>query len=173
MISLTQPSPEFNTQLIAEISSLNCYAMKFTKDNQDKEDLVQETLIKALRYSKKYQSGTNFKAWLFVIMRNTYINNYRKMVLFRAKFSAIDDETSSFVPSKTSENMGENRFLNNDISTALKKLPNTLSLPFMLYVDGYKYVEIAKEIGVPIGTIKTRIHVGRIKLKKMLKEYCF
>lgn len=112
------------------------------------------------------------KAWLFVIMKNTYINNYRKTLLNRAIFDYNEDVgLSSFYSSGQTGNTAELKFIDDDIKIALSKLPEELYLPFKMYTDGYKYREIAKQTGVPMGTVKTRMHVGRIQLKKLLKVY--
>lgn len=163
---------EFNHLLIAEIPTLKNFARKFTGDSQDINDLVQDTLIKAIRFFEKFKSGTSLKAWLFVIMKNTYINSYRKIVTTRTKFDQVEDiNLAKILPGCTARNKAESSFIDNDIKIALTNLPDHLYLPFKMYTDGYKYYEIAERIGVPIGTIKTRMHIGRIQLKKMLKDY--
>lgn len=163
---------EFNGLLIAEISSLNNFARKFSADPQERNDLVQDTLIRALRFWAKFRPGTSIKAWLFVIMKNTYINNYRKTLLNRAIFDYNEDVGQpSFCSSNQTGNTAELKFINDDIKIALSKLPEELYLPFKMYTDGYKYWEIAQQTGVPMGTVKTRMHVGRVQLKKLLKVY--
>lgn len=162
---------EFNNLLIAEISSLRKFARKFSSDYQEINDLVQDTLIKALRFWQKFRTGTSMKAWLFVIMKNNYINNYRKTALNRTIFDPNEDAADSSLYSNHTENAAESKFMNDDIKTALSKLPKDLQLPFKMYTDGYKYWEIAKQAGVPMETVKTRMHVGRIQLKKILKIY--
>lgn len=163
---------EFNGLLVAEISSLRKFARKFSNDQQEINDLVQDTLVRALRFWNKFKTGTSIKAWLFVIMKNTYINNYRKILHNRAIFDQNEDAAdSSFCSSSQTGNAAESKFVNDDIKTALSKLPTELYLPFKMYTDGYKYWEIAQQTGVPMGTVKTRMHVGRIQLKKLLKVY--
>ena len=166
-----QTNSEFCRQLTREISSLQKFARKFTSDHQRIDDLVQDTLIKALRYFHQFKSGTNLKAWLFVIMRNTYLNNYRKNVLKRATLNFIEEINASSLRPASSHNMGEIKFIQQDITHAMKKLSQKLYLPIKLFSLGYKYCEIAKQTGVPIGTVKTRIHMGRIQLKQLLRDY--
>ncbi|WP_448104427.1 RNA polymerase sigma factor [Pedobacter panaciterrae] len=166
-----QSSSAFSGQLTKEISSLRKFARQFTSDHQTINDLVQDTLIKALRYYQQFQNGTSLKAWLFVIMRNTYRNNYKKNLLKQATFNFIEEISASALQRGSSQNMGESRFIQQDISQAMKKLSQKLYLPIKLFSLGYKYCEIASQTGVPIGTVKTRIHLGRIQLKQLLSDY--
>ena len=163
---------EFNGLLIEEISSLRKFARKFNNDQQELNDLVQDTLVRALRFWDKFRPGTSMKAWLFVIMKNTYLNNYRKNLLNRAIFDYNEDAgLSSFYSANQTGNTAELKFISDDIKIALSRLPEELQLPFKMYTDGYKYREIAQQTGVPMGTVKTRMHVGQIQLKKLLKVY--
>lgn len=172
MQTITIPAKsEFLSQLTKEISYLQKYAQKFTTDQQDIDDLVQDTLVKALRYFQNFKDGSCLQAWLFVMMRNIYINNYRKTVRTRATLNLIEEaSTSSFRP-LLAQNKGESKFILQDITIAVKKLSEKLYRPFELYVRGYKYCEIAEQTGIPIGTVKTRIHLGRLQLKQLLKDY--
>lgn len=171
-ISVRPTVAEFHDLLLTEISALRNFARKFTPDIEDINDLVQETLIKALRFSEKFKEGTSLKAWLFVIMRNTYINEYRKTKSAGNKIELVEDvSTAKVLPQFAAQNAGESSFTGQDIEIALKRLSPELYIPFKMYTNGYKYNEIAEQTGVPIGTVKTRMHNGRIKLKKILKEY--
>lgn len=163
--------PSFQIMLTAEITPLKNYARKFTSDIEDIDDLVQDTLMKAISYFEKFENGSNMKAWLFTIMRNTFINNYRKAARKRNIIGAADNWLAEYIYIDTAKNEGEAKFVNKDILLALKKLPENLFLPFKMYTEGYKYHEIANQIGISIGTVKTRMHTGRNRLKKMLKEY--
>jgi len=161
----------FNSQLCDHKLSLTGFAFKFTRNNDDADDLVQDTLLKAIRYSDLYKDGTNLRAWLFTIMRNTYINNYRMNVSKRRIVQTKEDLTSMDFVRSASSNLGENQFISEDIFKALKKLPPNYYLPFIKYMEGFRYSEIAIELDIPIGTVKTRIHVARRILKKNLKMY--
>lgn len=146
-----------------------CY--EFTADIEDANDLVQDTLIKAIRYHAQYQDGTNLRAWLYTIMRNTFINDYRQRQRRRGLMDVTDDITSDKLVKSASNNLGENAFLMEDINRALKNLQPEYSTPFLKYFEGYKYHEIAEELQIPIGTVKTRIHFARQILKGKLKMY--
>jgi len=167
----TQSSPAFNMQLTKEIATLRTFAYKFTSDHQDINDLIQDTLVKAIRYCHQFKSGSNLKAWLFVIMRNTYINNYRKTVMSRKITNSIEEISTLSLCHQITQNKGEGKFTQQDVASAMKKLSRKLYQPIELYILGYKYCEIAEQTGIPIGTVKTRIHMGRVQLKQLLKDY--
>lgn len=152
-------------------SSLMQSALKFTRNHDDASDLVQETLIKAIRYENKYEDGTNLRGWLFTIMRNTFINNYRSLARKTAVMVQNVDPWSYPINENTSKNIGEGKFMMEDINKAMASLDPVHSVPFLRYFEGYKYHEIAEELGIPIGTVKTRIHVARKILKASLKMY--
>ena len=161
----------FQNMLAEEITTLKNYARKFTKDVEDINDLVQDTLLKAMQYFDKFNKGTSIRAWLFVIMRNTYINSYRKRALIKNVIVLEHDVFCEQQYTETAENGGESRLINTDIMSALQKLPKDQYVSFKMYMDGYKYCEIAAQTGVAIGSVKTKMHNGRIKLKAMLKDY--
>ena len=161
----------FNHEICGFRQSLMQSAMKFTRNHDDASDLVQDTLIKAIRYEDHYQEGTNLKGWLFTIMRNTFINNYRSMTRKTSVFVQNVDPWSYPVTSDTSKNHGESKFIAEDVNKALSTLDPAHSVPFLRYFEGYKYHEIAEELEIPIGTVKTRIHLARKLLKSSLKMY--
>ncbi|EDM36733.1 RNA polymerase ECF-type sigma factor [Pedobacter sp. BAL39] len=161
----------FNYQIYDHKSSLQNFAMNFTKNVEDANDLVQDTMLKAIRYSALYQKGTNLRGWLFTIMRNTFINNYRRMSKRQSVITTTEDLSSYQLTSSASNNQGENKMMMEDIQKALEKLQPEYYTPFIKYFEGYKYHEIADKLGIPIGTVKTRIHVARQVLKGNLKMY--
>lgn len=164
-------SNEFNLMVQPFQPALKSFAFQFTKDDESADDLVQETMLKMIMYEHKFEPGTNLKAWLFMIMRNTFINNYRRN---KKKIAIIkQDEVISFADLHHSavNNLGENKFVMKDINRALSRLSESLRKPFVRYVEGYKYHEIAEELAIPIGTVKTRIHHARTQLKNNLKVY--
>ena len=160
-----------NSEICKHQSCLQAFAMKFTSDVEDANDLVQDTLIKAIRYHDHYQQGTNMRGWLYTIMRNTFINDYRQRQRKKGLIDVIEDITSYQLVKSASNNLGENSFLMEDINKALKNLQPEYSTPFLKYFQGYKYTEIAEELQIPIGTVKTRIHLARQLLKAKLKMY--
>ena len=142
-----------------------------TKDNEDANDLIQETVFKAYSNRTKFEEGTNLKAWMYTIMRNTFITNYQRMV---RKNTFIDTtENSHFINSSSSliENSATGNFVLRDINKAIDDLKDIYKTPFNLYFKGFKYHEIAKRLNIPIGTVKNRIHIARKELKDVLKVY--
>lgn len=171
MIHTESPLPDFQRMLLPLQGHLHSFALGFTREEEDADDLVQDTLVKAYSYYGSFQPGTNFKAWLFTIMRNTFINGYKREGR-RKKFLTVDEELSSAVLLySASSNRGEQKFISEDIHRALSTLSKVYYTPFMMYFEGFKYHEIAEELALPIGTVKTRIHGARLHLKKFLKVY--
>jgi len=160
-----------NHQICNHRSCLESFAMKFTKDLEDANDLVQDTLIKAIRYHHMYKQGTNLRGWLYTIMRNTFINDYRKGSRRNMVIETSEDLSSYQLYNSAATNQGENKFVMEDINKALGQLQPEYSTPFLKYFEGYKYHEIAEELNIPIGTVKTRIHMARQTLKGQLKMY--
>lgn len=162
---------EFNTMVMRQASSLKMYALHFTHDADDANDLVQDTMLKAITYYNKFKEGTNLKGWLYTIMKNTFINNYRRFVKISSFVTKSDDISSANLVFSATKNQGEPKFVMDDIKRALSKLPGEYYIPFTMYFEGHKYHEIADHLTIPIGTVKTRIHVARKLLKKSLKPY--
>ena len=160
-----------NNEICNHRSCLEAYAMKFTRDVEDANDLVQDTIIKAIRYHHMYAEGTNIRGWLYTIMKNTFINNYRKDSRKNSVIETSEDLSSYQLYNSADKNKGEGKFVMDDINKALEKLQPEYSSPFLRYFEGYKYHEIAEEMDIPIGTVKTRIHMARQILKGQLKMH--
>jgi RNA polymerase sigma-70 factor (ECF subfamily) len=162
---------EFNQLLVSNAEFLKPFAITLTRDNEAAKDLFQETLFRALSNKDKYHVGTNIKAWLYTIMRNIFINNYRR----KAKQQTIFDSTPNEYllnssPSVVVSNPAESNLRLKDIQLAIHNLPEIFRNPFLLYFDGYKYHEIADMLEEPLGTIKSRIHFARKLLKEQLQK---
>lgn len=164
-------SYEFESMVSKQVQTLKAHALNFTRDEQDAEDLVQDTILKAITYYSKFQEGTNLKGWLYTIMKNTFINNYRKIIRTSGVVIKSEEISSSNLVYSSTKNRGENNFVMDDIKVALGKLSEDYYVPFIMYFEGYKYQEIADHLNIPIGTVKTRIHMARIMLKKSLRHY--
>lgn len=164
-------TPDFNSMLTDHRNSLKMYALHFTHDTDDANDLVQDTMLKAITYYTKFKEGTNIKGWLYVIMKNTFINNYRKFVRMSSFVVKADEISSANLMYSSTRNEAEPKFVMDDLQKALKKLPDTYLVPFTMYFEGYRYYEIAEHLAIPIGTVKTRIHVARQLIKKYLQPY--
>ena len=159
---------EFTAQFTAMQKALFAFALKLTKDQEAAHDLVQETAFKAYKYRSNYKPHTNIRAWLMTIMRNAFINEYRK----RKRRQTYNDYTTNdfFIDSgdQVVPNLGESHMTSAEIWTQIKALDEGLRIPFLMHLQGYKYEEIAGELGVPLGTIKSRIFFARKRLQKNL-----
>lgn len=159
-------SVEFNNLLVDNSGFLRPFAFNLTQDNEAATDLVQETLYKALSNKEKYNDGTNLRAWMFTIMRNIFINNYRRKLRQRTIFDHTPNEFLLNHAQSSVSNVAEANIRLKEIQLCIDKLPHVFSYPFRLYFEGYKYNEIATILNEPLGTIKSRIHFAR----KLLKE---
>lgn len=159
----------FESALIGMQEKLFSFAMKLTATHDEAHDLVQDTTLKALDSESKFIDNVNFKGWLFTIMRNIFINNYRKS--FRE--NTILDRSQDYLlslPQDSGFSTPEGSFEINEISGLIKRLPEEFSKPFSMHVAGYKYEEISEILGVPVGTVKSRIFSTRKKLRVMLGD---
>ncbi len=162
---------EFNNAVIGFRQALEYFALSLTKNEEDAHDLLQDTMLKAIKYRDKFVEKTNLKAWLYTIMKNTFINNYRRKV----KANTIIDQTADLyyinvadrnhMPSPTSQ------YQHQEVKKAVNGLADEYRIPFEKHFTGYKYKEIADELNLPIGTVKSRIFLARQKLMDQLKDY--
>ncbi|HEX4875413.1 MAG TPA: RNA polymerase sigma factor [Chitinophagaceae bacterium] len=162
---------EFNQMLVSNADFLKPFAINLTRDTEAANDLFQETLYKALANQEKYHVGTNIKAWLFTIMRNIFINNYRRKAKQKTIFDSTPNDFLLNQKQATVANAAEGSIRLKEIQAAIEQLPEIFKTPFLLYFDGYKYNEIADALHEPLGTIKSRIHFARKLLKEQLSRY--
>ncbi len=153
-------------QLIQFQSMLYSFAYKLTGDFTDAQDLYQETAVKVLKNADKFRQGTNFKAWSSTIMRNIFINNYRK----KKRRGVIVDSTDNnyYINSgdQTVVNGGARNLRMEELMEMVDDLPENLRTPFMMSYQGFKYDEIAEQLDAPLGTIKSRIFFARKTLRE-------
>jgi RNA polymerase sigma factor (sigma-70 family) len=164
-------SIEFNQFVINNAEYLKPFAVTLTRDNETAKDLLQETMYRALANKEKYNAGTNIKAWLYTIMRNIFINDYRRKA---KKNTILDNSINEFLLNSNQlsiANAAESNLKIKEINQAIHQLPDIFRNPFMLYFDGYKYNEIATLLTEPLGTIKSRIHFARKLLKEQLTRF--
>jgi RNA polymerase sigma-70 factor (ECF subfamily) len=162
---------DFNAMITNHKDFLYQLAMKLTKSNEDSNDLMQETLFKAIKNRDKFQEGTNIKGWLYTIMKNTFINAYRK----KKNQNTFVDETENkyFLNIRESEksvntdSIVDHKYMMEQINSIDKTYLET----FMMYYNGYKYEEISEILGIPLGTVKSRIFLARRKMMDKLKDY--
>jgi len=151
-----------------QIPFLYKIAYKYTNETEVADDLVQETLFKALKNEASFKKGTNLRAWLSIILRNNFINEYRK----KSRYTNTEDVTTYVGDNEKykAKNAGISSMHLEYINDAITQLPENLKQPFLYYFDGYSYEEISDMFEVPLGTVKSRIHHARKKLKKQLKH---
>ena len=162
---------EFNQLLLNNAEFLKPFAITLTRDNEAARDLFQETLYRALANKDKYNVGTNIKAWLYTIMRNIFINSYRR----KAKQQVVQDNTPNDFLINSNQGTVQNDAIEKisikEVKKTIFSLPEIFKKPFLLYFDGFKYHEIAHILGEPLGTIKSRIHFARKVLKKQIQRF--
>lgn len=161
----------FAQNLVSVQNELFNFAYKLTADQEEANDLLQETSLKALDNKEKYMVGTNFKGWIYTIMRNIFINNYRKTL----RDQTYLDQTDNLFYLNQSLNLEgdstENSYDLKEMRRIVNSLPKDYRVPFAMYVSGFKYREIAEKLGLPLGTIKSRIYFTRQKLQEELKDF--
>jgi RNA polymerase sigma factor (sigma-70 family) len=162
---------EFNNLIYDASRSLKYPALKFTHNHSDANDLIQDTILKALKNKDKFKQGTNIKAWLYIIMKNTFISNYHKIDKRNSLIDSIEDDYVFVQPSTISKNEGAGAVVMEDITKSINKLEKVFKDPFMMHFSGYKYEEIADKLHIPMGTVKNRIHVARKLLMQDLRDY--
>lgn len=164
------PAINFPETIVHLSVNLKPYAINLTKDLDDAQDLLQETVYRALINQEKYSEGTNLKAWLFTIMKNIFINSYRR----RTKRNTIIDTTDNLyllnAPGEITDNRAEGSFVLQDLNNAIISLSDDYRVPFMMHHKGYKYQEIADSLHLPLGTVKSRIFFARKELKRRLEN---
>jgi len=177
-IDLKQTYEEFDNIIVPHIESLKSFALKMTHDPDEGDDLVQDTLLKAFRFFSKFERGTNAKAWLFQIMKNSFINNYRKTSKQPNKVDYEDVQNfyenikSQDVRTQHYENDAFSDVLDDEITEALSILPNDFrTIVFLSDIEGYTYEEIADFMDCPIGTVRSRLHRARKMLYSLLFQY--
>ena len=161
---------EFNSEVTNVSSSLSPMAYNLTQNAEDAKDLVQDTIVKALVNRDKFTIGSNLKGWLYTIMRNIFINNYRKNVKRRGYESNTQKEYKVNWESQSLNNRGEGSLIMQEIEKALASIDYAIRHPFLLHFNGYKYEEIATEMKIPLGTVKSRIFFARKELQKLLRQ---
>lgn len=159
---------EFYELLSQQTKTLNNFALGLTRDIEDAKDLYQETAFRALSNRDKFQPGTNFKAWLITIMKNIFINNYRRKI----KGGIVNDnsENQYYLNSINNSigNSAESDMMMSELNAMVESLDDSLKIPFLRYFNGFKYQEIADELNLPLGTVKSRIFFARKALMSMI-----
>ncbi|GAB4009447.1 sigma-70 family RNA polymerase sigma factor [Spirosoma migulaei] len=168
----------FNKEFMPHIDSMYNFAFRLTTDEDDANDLVQDTYLKAFRFISSFEQGTNAKAWLFRILKNSFINDYRKKSKEPAKVDYQDVETTYNSEDAESEHTVDLRaesvsdLIGDEVATALNSLPVDFRTVIILCdIEGFTYEEMAKILDIPIGTVRSRLHRARNLLKEKLRDY--
>lgn len=159
---------EFNNELLAMQDELLRFARKLTTDKERAKDLLQDTLLRALDNSGKYNMNINFKGWVYTIMHNIFVNNCRNESKYSTLYLSSDYADIARLVDNSSFATAENGYDAGNVQKVLMMIPKEYSTPFMLYAAGFKYREIADKMNLSIGTVKSRIFYCRKRLKVLL-----
>lgn len=162
---------KFQNNLMALQDNMLNFAYMLTSNRDDAYDLLQDTTLKVLDNEDKYTDNTNFKGWVFTIMRNIFINNYRRA----SRAATIIDTTDNLYHLNLSQDSGlespEGSFGAQEITAAINEFSDEYRIPFSMHMAGYKYNEIAEKMNLPLGTVKSRIFQARRRLQTRFSDY--
>lgn len=163
----------FESKLLNLQANMMSFALTLTTSREEAKDLIQETTLRVLDNHEKYYENVNFKGWVFTIMHNIFVNNYRRMVRSQTIIDQTDNLYHLSMPQNSGFDSPEGAYTVAEINKALNSFADEYRVPFQMHVQGYKYEEIADQLGLPIGTVKSRIFFARKRLQEMLKDYKF
>lgn len=161
----------FKSSLLGMQGNLLSFALKLTLNRDEAHDLVQDTTLKALKNEEKFVDNANFKGWMFTIMRNIFINNYRKSSRENTIVDSSDNLYRLNLPQDSGLETPDGAFAISEISSIIAGFPDDFRKPFSMHIAGYKYEEIAERLQMPLGTVKSRIFFTRKRLREILKDY--
>lgn len=161
---------EFKSMVLSQYSFVQSLAYKISGDYEHSLDLTQETMFKAFKNRNRFQIGTNIKGWLYTIVRNAFINHYRKE---KKQKTFVDSTDNNYFidQGRVSENYADSGIKLEEVKSQIDHLDTSLSEPFMMYFNGFKYEEIAEKLDLPLGTVKSRIFKARKKLQEKIDRY--
>lgn len=162
---------EFNHQLVNLEDKLGRFALSLTANREDAKDLLQETMLKAITYREQFVQYTNLKAWTYTIMKNTFINNYRRNIRQNTTFDSTKDLYYLNQNKDTGNMTPDSSISAQEINKIIDSLDEGFRIPFKMHTEGYKYKEIAQKLNLKIGTVKSRIFFTRKKLMDTLRDY--
>lgn len=161
----------FKSSVIGIQGNLYSFALKLTLNEEEAHDLVQDTMLKALDNESKFVDNDNFGGWMMTIMRNIFINNYRKSVRENTVVDVTEDLYHLNLPQDSGLDTPDGAYTAREISAILAGFPDDYRVPFSMRVAGYKYDEISSRLSMPLGTVKSRIFFTRKRLRELLKDY--
>ncbi|MDR1499965.1 MAG: RNA polymerase sigma factor [Tannerellaceae bacterium] len=160
---------QFQDNLLSIQENMMNFALMLTSNHHDAEDLMQETLLKVLDNKEKFVDNANFKGWVLTIMRNTFINNYHRLVRTHVVDHLPDFDRLDAADCPASES-NDQSFRLHELNDAIDRLGDELKVPLSMHLSGYKYAEIAKTLNIPLGTVKSRIFFAKRELQRELCE---
>lgn len=162
---------EFEAKLLSLQDNMFNFAYSLTLNREEAKDLLQETTLKVLNNEDKFVDDTNFKGWVLTIMKNIFINNYRKILRDQTMVDHTDNLYYLNVPKESGFDSPEGSYTIEEINKCINSFSDEYRLPFSMHVAGFKYHEIAQKMNLPIGTVKSRIFFARQRLQESLKDY--
>lgn len=164
-------SLNFQDRLLKLQDNMMNFAYILTSNKDEAKDLLQDTTLKVLDNEDKYIDNVNFKGWVFTIMRNIFINNYRRIVRSQTIVDKTEDLYHLNLPQESGFSTPEGSFNVKEITKTIQSFSDEYRIPFSMHVAGYKYNEIAEKMNLPLGTVKSRIFFARQRLQELLKDY--
>ena len=161
----------FENNLLGLQDNMLNFAVSLTADREAAKDLLQETTLRVLNNKEKYYENVNFKGWVFTIMHNIFVNNYRRIVRRQTFIDTTENLYHLNLPQDSGFDTPVGAYNIKQINKAINSFTDEYKVPFSMHVSGYKYQEIADHLGLPIGTVKSRIFFARKRLQDMLKEF--
>jgi len=162
---------KFNSNFYSLTTALRSFAYNLTKNDEDAKDLYQETAFRAMTNRDKFRPGTNFKAWCYTIMKNIFINNYRKKIKRNTILDSTDNDFYINSSSNVVSNDAGSNMMMQELNNMVNSLDDSIKRPFEMHFEGFKYQEIADDLELPLGTVKSRIFFARKALKEMVVNY--
>ena len=162
---------QFRKKLLSMQENMMNFALMLTANRDDAQDLLQDTTLKVLDNQEKFVDNINFKGWVLTVMRNIFINNYHKIVRTQTGVDQGVDLYNLDVVNESGFDSPDGAYQIKEITKAINSLNDELKIPFSMFLSGYKYNEIAEKLGVPLGTVKSRIFFARQELQKILKDF--
>lgn len=158
-------------RIVSLQSHLMNFALRLTGNEEQASDLLQDTSLKALSCESQFSENINFKGWIFTIMRNIFINDYRKRARRNTVIDSSEDYYQLNLPQESGLSNPEGSIALKEILIAMRSMTDDYRIPFTLYVEGYKYAEISQRLQLPLGTVKSRIYLARRQLRNSLEDY--
>jgi RNA polymerase sigma factor, sigma-70 family len=171
MATLEKNNKGFEDKLLDLQNNMMNFALTLTSNRDEAKDLLQETTLRALDNKEKYYENVNFKGWVFTIMHNIFVNNYRRVVRSQTMIDQTDNLYHLNMPQDSGFDTPEGAYTVAEIVRVLDSFSDEYKVPFSMHISGYKYEEIAQALSLPIGTVKSRIFFTRKRLQELLADY--